>query len=149
MNKPSVFISYSHEDEKWKDRIEKQLRVLQGTLDIWTDRQIGTGEDWRHEIEDALQKAQVAILLVSANSLTSKFILDDEITNMLLRRDQEGLKIIPIIVSDCAWRQIKWLAQMQVRPRDGKALQGMSAAKKAAAMTEIVSEVAKILGVSA
>lgn len=42
MSKPTVFISYSHKDEVWKDRLETQLRVLQfeGLLETWTDRQI-------------------------------------------------------------------------------------------------------------
>ncbi len=48
MSKPTVFISYSHKDELWKDRLETQLRVLrfEGMLGTWTDRQIGAGDDW-------------------------------------------------------------------------------------------------------
>jgi tetratricopeptide (TPR) repeat protein len=40
-----VFISYSHKDEVWKDRLVKHLTVLakQGRLDIWDDRRIGAG----------------------------------------------------------------------------------------------------------
>jgi TIR domain-containing protein len=147
MSKPSIFISYSHKDEKWKDRLENQLAVLEqeGSYDIWTDHQIGAGQDWHDEIEKALQRASVAILLVSANSLTSEFILDREVADMLSRRDKEGLTVIPIIVSDCPWKKVKWLANMQVRPRDGRALQGMSAAQKARELTEIVSEIAMII----
>jgi len=147
MTKPLIFISYSHKDEKWKDQIESQLSVLamQGSYEVWTDRQIGAGLPWQDEIKKALQKASVAILLVSANFLTSKFILDQEVTDVLTRRDKEGLKVIPIIVSDCPWQQVKWLAPMQARPRDGKALQAMSAAKKTRAITEIVTEVAQII----
>ncbi len=39
MSKPTVFISYSHKDEVWKDRPETRLRVLQceGMLEIRTD----------------------------------------------------------------------------------------------------------------
>ena len=42
---PSVFISYSHKDETWKDRLVTHLGVLQreGLLDTWDDRQIGAG----------------------------------------------------------------------------------------------------------
>lgn len=37
-----IFISYSHQDEKWKDALQKQLRVLQLHADftVWDDRQI-------------------------------------------------------------------------------------------------------------
>src|SRR5215813_1555668 len=76
---PTIFISYSHKDEEWKDRLVTQLGVLarQGMLEIWDDRKIQVGADWRSEIANAIQKAKVAILLISANSLTSAFILDE------------------------------------------------------------------------
>jgi hypothetical protein len=150
MNKPSIFISYSHKDEKWKDRLEEQLAVLelQGSYDVWTDRDILAGADWEKDIQQALQKASVAVLLVSARSLTSDYILKKEVVDMLKRRDKEGLTVIPIIVSDCPWRQVDWLAKMQTRPRDGNPLQGMSAARKARELTAIVAEIAQILSKS-
>ena len=42
-NRPHrVFISYSHKDEAWKERLHTQLKVLerQNQLSIWEDRQI-------------------------------------------------------------------------------------------------------------
>lgn len=39
---PKVFISYSHKDEDWKNRLQTQLAVLenQGLLSVWEDRKI-------------------------------------------------------------------------------------------------------------
>jgi hypothetical protein len=56
MTKPTVFISYSHKDEEWKDRLVTHLGVLQsqGLLDLWDDRRIGAGEDWYQEIQTSL-----------------------------------------------------------------------------------------------
>jgi len=53
MSNPTVFISYSHKDEEWKDRLVSHLGVLQqeGLLDIWEDRRIAAGDDWYDEIE--------------------------------------------------------------------------------------------------
>ena len=78
MTKPTVFISYSHKDEQWKDRLVTQLGVLQqqGYLDVWDDRRIEAGTDWFKEIEDAIHVASVAILMISANFLHSNFILE-------------------------------------------------------------------------
>ena len=55
MNAPSIFISYSHKDEEWKDRVVTHLRVLEmeGMLDVWDDRRIEAGDDWKPEIEKA------------------------------------------------------------------------------------------------
>jgi hypothetical protein len=71
MNKPTIFISYSHLDEEWKDRLLRHLAVSQkqGHLELWHDRLIGAGEDWERRIQAAMDAASVAILLLSVNSL--------------------------------------------------------------------------------
>ena len=124
MKSPSVFISYSHKDEAWKDRLVTHLGVLQSQdlLDLWNDRRIGAGQDWHQEIEQAMAAASVAVLLVSANFLTSKFILGEEVPRLLQRRNKEGLRILPIIVRPCAWQTVGWLSRMQARPKDGRPL---------------------------
>ena len=40
--RPLIFISYSHKDEAWKDRLVTRLNVLQyqDSLEIWDDRRI-------------------------------------------------------------------------------------------------------------
>ena len=114
MSTPTVFISYSHKDEVWKERLSTQLRVLQmqGELDVWDDRRIEAGEDWHPEIETAMAQASVAILMVSADFLTSNFILGEEVPRLLERRHNEGLRVFPVIVRPCQWKQVKWLARM-------------------------------------
>src|SRR5262245_50228956 len=142
----AVFISYSHKDEKWKDRLLKQLEVLelQGYLDVWTDRKIEPGGDWYKKIQSAMEMAKVAILLVSANSLTSKFILGEEVVKLLKRR-KKGLHIVPIIVSPCNWERVGWLAEMQVRPKDGKPLSGGTKNQVEETLTQIADEVRDII----
>ncbi len=83
-----IFISYSHKDEKWKDRLVKQLEVLQikGDVEAWDDRRIKAGEDWYVEIQKALKHADAAVLLVSADFLTSGFILTEEVPTLLKQR---------------------------------------------------------------
>jgi len=83
-----VFLSYSRLDEAWKDRVSRHLSVLteEGLLDVWDDRRIGAGADWEAEIRAAMNAADVAILLVSADLLTSRFIRDSEVPQLLRRR---------------------------------------------------------------
>ena len=147
---PTVFISYSHKDEDWKDRLVTHLGVLreQGLLDLWDDRQIGAGEEWEQKINDAMSSASVAILLVSPDSLTSKFILRQEVSRLLQRREQEGLLIYPVIVKSCAWQKVPWLSRMQVRPRDGKPLASFRGDRRDQAMSNIATEIFDQLNVS-
>ncbi len=115
---PAVFISYSHRDEGWKDRLVKQLAVLEteGLLEVWSDRRIDAGEDWRQKIEKALAHAQVAVMLVTADFLISPFIRGVEVPEMLRRREQEGLHVFPIIVRSCTWQKAAFLKAIQARP---------------------------------
>ncbi len=64
-----IFISHSHKDEEWKERVATHLGVLPG-IDAWDDRRIEAGADWFKEIMDALNAAEIAILLVSAILVT-------------------------------------------------------------------------------
>jgi len=147
MTSPTVFISYSHKDEACKDRLVSHLGVLQheGLFDLWDDRRIGAGEDWEKEIEEAMANANVAILLVSADFLTSKFIRGTEVPTFLKRRDEEGMRIFPIIVKPCAWKQVEWLSRMNLRPKDGKPLSGGNEHQIDTDVVAIAEEVAAII----
>ena len=147
MTASTVFISYSHKDEDWKDRLVSHLGVLQheGLLNLWDDRRIGGGEDWYEEIQEAMTKASVAILLVSRHFLTSNFILEEEVPRLMERREKEGMRIFPIMVKPCAWKQVKWLSRMNLRPTDGRALSGGNEHQIDTDLTAIAEEVAAII----
>lgn len=148
MSKHRIFISYSHKDIEWKDRLLTHLGVLhqQEQLDFWTDDKIRIGDAWFKKIEEAINAASVAILLVSADFLGSSFILREEIERLLKRRDQEGLVIFPILVRPCLWKRVKWLEQLQLRPLGGVPLSaGKTPYEIDLTLTSIVEEIADVL----
>ncbi len=149
-NSPSVFISYSHADESWKDRLVKQLRVLEseGNFEFWDDRRIAAGNDWYPAIERALKKASAAILLISDDFLTSRFILGEEVPRLLRRRGQEGLRVIPLIVWPCAWQRVGWLKGIQSRPKDGRPLAKGSEYQIRQDLADLATEVDDLLKAS-
>ncbi len=120
MTQAVVFISYSRKDEVEKDKLVSHLGVLQGAglVDIWHDDRIGAGQDWQVEINLAIAQAKIAILLITANFLNSRFILGAEAPELLRRRQSEGLVVFPIIARACAWRAVDWLRDMNVRPKN-------------------------------
>jgi hypothetical protein len=145
---PLVFISYSRKDEQEKDQLLAHLGVLEeaNLIESWSDDQIGPGADWEMEISRAITTAKVAVLLITANFLTSKFVRQKEIPEILKRRDQEGLNIIPIISKACAWKTVDWLARMNVRPKNGRPIWGHSASDVDGNLAAIAEEIADIVG---
>jgi CheY-like chemotaxis protein len=122
MPQPLVFVSYSHKDEVEKERLRSHLGVVLETdlTSLWSDDHLGAGVDWELEISRAIGQAKVAILLITADFLNSKFILQKEVKTLLERRETEGLHVFPVIAKACAWNRVEWLKKMNVRPRNGK-----------------------------
>ena len=109
-DQPTVFISYAHKDEAYKDEMMPHFQALEnaGRVTVWDDRKIGGGELWYEEIEQALEQAALAVCLVSPNFLASKFCTGEEIPYLLERRDKAGLIIIPVLLLDCPWQAFTW-----------------------------------------
>ncbi|HYU34122.1 MAG TPA: toll/interleukin-1 receptor domain-containing protein, partial [Thermoanaerobaculia bacterium] len=145
--RPSVFVSYNHQDEAWKNRLVKQLRVLEleGDLEVWDDRRIDAGDDWLPEIEAAMAQAGAAVLLISPDFLTSKFIRGKEVPELLLRRESEGLRVIPVIVHPCAWTAVQWLSKIQCRPKDGKELDSFTRPRAEKHLADLALEIRDLL----
>lgn len=142
-----VFISYSHLNEDWKNRVVSQLKVLSGEgLEVWDDRRIKAGDTWYAEIDAALKGCDIALLLISKEFLTSQFILQEEIPKLLQRRDAEGIRLIPVIIKPCQWTKLPWLSPTQARPTDGAELSGMSEHEAEAALSALAGEVFGLLG---
>ena len=147
MTQPVVFISYSHNDEQEKDKLLSHLGVLQtgGLVELWNDDRIGAGADWEQEIREAITQARVAILLITANFLTSNFILREEVPTLLKRRQSEGLVVFPVIAKACAWRKVDWLTKMNVRPKNGSPVWGDYGSHVDEDLAVIAEEVATII----
>lgn len=107
---PKIFISYSHKDEKYKDEVVTTLNALRNvlpqlTFEYWVDTKIKTGEDWRKEIEAALDSSGVAILVISREFLASDFIMNTEVPTILENAETKGVTILSLIAGHCIFKK--------------------------------------------
>jgi tetratricopeptide (TPR) repeat protein len=121
---PTVFVSYSHRDETWKNKLLPQLKALEqaGRIAVWDDRKIDGGDKWYPEIVAAMEQAVVSVCLISSDYLASDFCVKEEVPYMLERRERDGMVLIPVLLRPCAWKAFKWLKEIQMLPRDGKSI---------------------------
>jgi hypothetical protein len=118
-----VFLSYCHADEGTKKLFLMALRPLEyeGHIAAYHDRMIMAGQDWDREIDTQLQSADVILFLVSEGFLKSRYCREIEVKAALDREGKGEAFVIPIIVSDCPWRD-EVFARLQALPPDGKPL---------------------------
>jgi hypothetical protein len=146
LHTPTVFICYSHKDEKEKDQLITHLGGLKqlDLIDIWDDSQITPGTVWEQEVLQAITRSTVAILLVSANFLNSDVINTLEIPQFLERHAKdETFLLYPIIIKPCSWETVPWLNRLQVRPKGGKPIWG-GKTKVDAELSKIATEVIEV-----
>lgn len=115
VKKKMIFVSYSHEDKKHLKRLHVHLKPLEkkDLVDVWDDTKIKTGEKWRDQIELALSKAAIAILIISADFLASDFIIDNELPPILKKAELEGTRVLPVILKPCRFSRESQLSQFQ------------------------------------
>lgn len=117
----NVFISYRHTDQEYLDELKVHLQPLVRSqrLDVWSDDRIKAGAQWKQEIESALHKAHVAVLLVSPDFLASAFIVDNELPVLLKKAKEKGVTILPLILRPCRFSRDPQLNVFQaVNPPD-------------------------------
>ena len=145
-----VFVSYAHAgDEDWLDTLLRHFASLkQRGVEIWTDRDIKPGSKWHAEIQSALGRAKVAVLLVTPALLASPYIASDELPVMLRAAESEGLTIFPIPVKSSAYERSK-LKDFQAAHPLSKPLAGLRGNKRDEALVSITSKLEEALGLDA
>jgi TIR domain len=118
-----LFISYCHVDSELERELVKHLTPLKrvNQIEIWDDKELQPGDKWNEEIAQRLARADVVVLLVSVDFLNSYYCYDKELQNALERQARGEVKVIPIILRACMWKNSPF-AKLQVLPQYGNAI---------------------------
>jgi hypothetical protein len=146
-NKGKIFVSYSHKDKIYLDRLKTHLQVLSYEIDfeIWDDTKINTSDKWKETIERELNSASIAILLVSTDFLASEFIRNNELPQLLKSADDQGTKICSIIVQPCRFSQTKSIAQFQAANDPSEALSLCTVPRQEQIWLKFISDIQSLL----
>lgn len=120
-HKIELFTSYSHNDEKLRDELENHLSLLkrQGVIESWHDRKIDPGKEWKKQIDEHINIANIILLLVSADFIASDYCYANEMVRALERHEKKEAIVIPIIIRPVDWKRSPF-AKLQALPKDGR-----------------------------
>lgn len=140
---PQIFVSYSHKDRRWLDDLEEFLWPLvnQGQFSLWSDTVISAGHEWLENIETALQRAKVAVLLVTQHFLASDFIMNVELPAILRAVEQGRLTLVWIAVSSSLYKETP-LKTYQAANDPGRPLDRMKSADRNRVWVAISNKIA-------
>ena len=74
-----LFISYSHEDKKWADRLYDDLKKLDPALEIFLDDiSLHLGDNWKTKLLDSLQQSRNLLVLISKAAEASGWVAEEQ-----------------------------------------------------------------------
>src|SRR5258706_8606530 len=144
----SVFISYSHRDAAYLERLMVHLRPLEksGLIDLWADTKLEAGDKWKAEIETALRRARIAILLISADFLASNFIVDNELPPILTNAEAHGTRILPVVVGHCRFIRDENLNRFHAINDPSKPVASLDENAREAVFDKVAAAIERALG---
>ena len=117
-----LFYSYSHRDAEHQDSIETALALLrnEGLLSDWSDRSILPGQSISASVRSKLDEADVICFLLSQHFIASEECMRE--WRHAKARSDKGSNVVrvPIVLSDCAWKDLLRDDDLKALPRDGK-----------------------------
>ena len=141
----SAFISYSHKDAKWLERLNVILTPLtRDGMKVYSDQKIKLGAHWADEIRKALADAKEAILLVGPDFLTSKFIHENELPLLRAEAKRSGL-VIHWIPNHVSIRKLTKINDHQAAWELSKPFANLSQAKSNQALVTISATIAEAM----
>lgn len=118
-----VFYSYSHKDSSLRAKLAEHLSLLRrdGLVSEWFDGKIPAGGEIDRDIEKNLADADLVLLLISSNFLSSEYCWGIEMNRALERHARGAARVIPIILRpiEDGWTETVF-GKLKALPADGR-----------------------------
>lgn len=147
MEAPTVVLSFAAEDEPWAQRVRVALTCLghQERLCCWDPRDAPATADLGTALTEAIERASLAILLISQSYLTSGRVKTVDVPALLERRRTGDLQLLFLLVRPCPWRTVRWIEDTQLFPPGDRALSSGSEHEIDQTLTDLAYQVNGLL----
>ena len=92
-----IFISYSRKDVEFKNELKKHLKIFDHLeiIDTWSCEEIKIGR-WNEQIQQHLEESDLVIYMLSSNFLSSKYILEHEVQNVITNGNNKNVLCVMV-----------------------------------------------------
>ncbi|MBQ1091707.1 toll/interleukin-1 receptor domain-containing protein [Streptomyces sp. B93] len=95
-----VVVSYAREDEPHRRTFRKHVADIErGGVEFFDDRDIPVGVPWQPVLFGALERADIVVLLLTADYVASDFCMEEELGTAMRRWEAGGCRLFPIHVA--------------------------------------------------
>ncbi|WP_447768059.1 TIR domain-containing protein [Pseudomonas kilonensis] len=92
-----IFVSYSHQDKPMVDAIVNRLKFA--GHEIWIDHlKLKPGDNISRKIEEGIETSDAVLVVVSANSLSSKWVQQEFSSLALSEISKRASRVIPVLI---------------------------------------------------
>jgi hypothetical protein len=147
-----IFISYAHKDgendkNRWLSELKMRLKPLErngGITRVWSDSDIPPSSQWRTELNDALGRAKVAVLLVTPEFFSSDFIVGYELPIIYDAHRKGELQLIVISCRSTNYASYdEYLSNIQWANEPDKPLELLSEGERGRVWVSIIDKITK------
>lgn len=117
-----VFFSYAHQDEKLAQQFMTHLTYLkyQKGIEFWYDGKIEAGDVRKPAITSMLEKADVILLFITPDFISSSECYEFEMQHALERHNAGKARVVPILVRPLVSWDNAPFAELQAVPKNGR-----------------------------
>jgi hypothetical protein len=95
-----VFISYSHKDKTFVDKLALQL--VKARAQVWLDRwELAVGDSLVTRIQDAVSGASALVVVLSKASVASEWCRKELSAGLVRELEERRVVVMPILFEDC------------------------------------------------
>jgi len=140
-----IFLSYSHDDSRFKDEFLKHLAPLQrtGIAEVWHDRELFASDLIEPTIAAEIEESDIFVALVSSSYFASEFCWSKELLHAIRQAGSGRPRVVGVIVRDVHFAESPF-AHTLLLPKDAKAVSGTEWKNHDQAWTNVVSELGRL-----
>ncbi len=140
-----VFISYASADTNLVNELIKHLSPLKrnGLISCWQRENVSPGANWEEEVMRRLSHADIILLIISSDFITSDFCYYVEMQKALQRHEIDGIRVIPILLRPLASWRTEPFGKLKTLPSTEEAITNWPNQDKA--FEDIVSDITKVV----